>query len=94
LGIGCYLGEVIIRHLGGHWNEEGHPEINEVGAIQAIYPIEKAQQRFQNGRQDSLAWYYHSLAKRAYEAGLAQANSGAGQHDGGVFSFFKALFKK
>lgn len=96
LGIGCYLGEVIIRHLGGHWNEDGQPEINEVGAIQVIYPIEKAQQRFKNGRQDSLAWYYHSIAKRAYEAGLVQqAKHGAnGNSESGVFGFFKGLFKK
>src|SRR5690606_16752957 len=54
IGVGSYVGEVIIRHLGGHWNDEGKPEINEIGPVQAIFPIEKAQKRFQNGRTDSL----------------------------------------
>jgi hypothetical protein len=95
LGIGCYVGEVIIRHLGGHWNLEGRPEVNNIGPIDAIYPIEKAQNRFKNGRQDSLAWYYHSIAKRAYEAGYNPSKAtGTHGHDDGVMGFFKGLFSK
>jgi hypothetical protein len=70
VGIGCYVGEVIIRNIGGHWNLEDKPEINGLGPIEAIYPIEKAQKRFENGREESLAWYYHAVARQAYEAGV------------------------
>ena len=94
IGSGSYVGEVIIRHLGGHWNEEGRPEVNEVGALEVIYPIEKAHKRFQNGREDSLAWYYHSIAKQAYEAEQIQAQKQETQSGGGFFDFLSNLFKK
>jgi len=103
-GIGCYVGEVIIRHLGGCWNPEGKPEVNGIGPVEAIYPIEKAQKRFENGRQESLAWYYHSIAKQAYEG--EQGHSPAPKkpqpilleqdasppEEGGFMSFFRSLF--
>lgn len=95
VGIGCYLGEVIIRNLGGHWNEEGKPEINEIGPIEAIYPIEKAIKRFENGKSDSLSWYYHSVAKKAYEAGDEQHHhSPKNESQGGFMELLKGLFKK
>lgn len=92
-GIGCYLGEVIIRNLGGDWSEDSKPEVVGLGIPTTILPIEKAHQRFQNGRQDSLAWYYHSLAKQAYEADAAQ-NSQQNPNEGGLFGFLSGLFKK
>jgi len=105
LRVGCYLGEVIIRHLGGYWNEDGKPEINELGSIEAIFPIERAQQRFVNGKQDSLSWYYHSLVKKIYEAessdrqyattaSSVRGSGYAGSDDGGVIGFLISLFKK
>lgn len=92
LRTGSYLGEVIVRHLGGHWNEQGQPEINDVGLIDVIYPLEKAQKRFQNGKEDSLAWYYHSIAKQAYEAELKQP-SGQGNSSAGILGVLKDFFK-
>jgi len=97
-GIGCYLGEVIIRNLGGHWNEDGKPEVNDIGPLPAILPIEKAIRRFKIGRAESLAWYYHSLAKQAYEAGMpeptpATANTGSDE-DGGLLTKLKGFFKR
>lgn len=94
LRVGSYVGEVIIRHLGGHWNEEGLPEINEVGPLDVVHPLEKAQKRFQNGKADSLAWYYHSLAKQAYEAELEQAGKSDNSSGDGIFGLFKGIFKK
>jgi hypothetical protein len=106
-GIGCYVGEVIIRHLGGHWNEEGKPEINDIGAIEVIYPIEKTKTRFESGRQESLAWYYHSIAKQAYEADLSKKRTKANKkshpimleassstEESGFIQFFRGLFGK
>lgn len=96
VGIGCYMGEVIIRHLGGHWNENGEPEINNIGPVEAIYPIDKAIKRFKNGKEDSLAWYYHSVAKHAYEASMTepQPSQPVSKPDGGLLSKLKGLFGK
>ncbi len=94
LRIGSYVGEVIIRHLGGHWNEEGRPEINEVGPLDVIYPLEKAQRRFQNGKEDSLTWYYHAIAKQAYEVGQKQGYKETPEVESGIFGLFKGIFKK
>lgn len=94
LRVGSYVGEVIIRHLGGHWNDDGLPEVNEIGPIDVIYPLEKAKQRFQNGKEDSLIWYYHALAKQAYEAEQKQAALSKQGADAGLMGLFKGLFKK
>jgi len=102
VGIGCYVGEVIIRHLGGHWNKEGKAEVNAIGPVDAVFPIDKALKRFTEGREHSLAWYYHSIQKHAYEAehGIAPKNEEAAEppvpansaKDGGLLGFIKGLF--
>jgi hypothetical protein len=61
--VGAYLGEVMIRHLGGHWG--WMPEF-DVAAIQLrsgtwTSPPAKAQKRFVNGTGDNLAFYYEAL---------------------------------
>lgn len=90
VGIGCYLGEVIIRHLGGHWNHDGRPEINRIGgAVEAVYPIDKARKRFENGPGDSLAWAYHSIVRHAHEAGQRGEN-----RNGGLMGKLFGLFRK
>ena len=100
VGIGCYLGEVIIRHIGGYWNEDGEPQIDGLEPMEAILPIEKARKRFENGRQDSLSWYYHAIAKRAYEAGVAempQSNTPSTVRTGrnkGLLGFLQDFFKR
>ncbi len=65
IGVGCYVGEVIVRALGGHWNTEGKPEINGIGPIEAIFPINKAKKRFENGPADSLVHYFETVARYA-----------------------------
>lgn len=62
-GLGCYLGEVIIRNLGGQWNAEGKPEINKIGQIVAVFPIDKAIKRFKFGPQESLTFYYQTILR-------------------------------
>lgn len=96
LRVGCYVGEVIIRHLGGHWNQDGLPEINNVGPLDVIYPIEKARKRFEVGKAESLAWYYHSVTKQVYEANHSLSAVGAGGRDSGegLLGLFKGIFKK
>jgi hypothetical protein len=92
-GIGCYLGEVIIRNLGGDWSEEEKPEVVGISTLEPIQPIDKAHRRFQNGRQDSLSWYYHALAKQAYEADAVK-NKNSSNDEGGLLGFLSGLFKK
>ncbi len=61
IGMGCYVGEVIIRNVGGHWNSSGKPEINDLGEIQVMFPIQKVAKRFSNGSVDSLSFYYTTI---------------------------------
>jgi len=63
VGIGCYVGEVIVRTIGGRWNNSGDCEINDVGAVQAISPVQKVVKRFKNGSVDSLSFYYATILK-------------------------------
>lgn len=74
VGMGCYVGEVIVRTLGGFWNREGRPEINSVGPIQAIFPIQKVAKRFRNGPTDSLVHYYRTVEKYAQGENLGHRN--------------------
>lgn len=63
VGVGCYVGETIIRTVGGQWQANG--EVQGMSGITRIFPIAKAQQRFQNGPVDSLTHYYQTVARYA-----------------------------
>ena len=61
--VGAYLGEVMIRHLGGRW---GWMPDFDVAAVQLpsgtwTSPPAKAQKRFFNGKEDDLVFYYEAL---------------------------------
>jgi hypothetical protein len=61
--VGAYLGEVMIRHLGGHWG--WMPEF-DVAAVELpggtwTSPPAKAQKRFLNGKEDDLVFYYEAM---------------------------------
>jgi hypothetical protein len=63
--MGCYLGETIIRTLGGHWSwEVPSPGLTrpyvQVGAAR-LNVIGKVAKRFRGGEEDSLAWFYEIL---------------------------------
>jgi hypothetical protein len=65
VGVGCYVGEVVVRTLGGRWSPDGSAEVLDIGRVNCTFPIQKAQRRFANGPEDSLAWYYEVLAHYA-----------------------------
>jgi hypothetical protein len=61
--VGAYLGELVIRHVGGRWG--WMPEF-DVAAVQLpsgtwTSPPAKAQKRFVDGQQDDLVAYYRVL---------------------------------
>jgi Uncharacterised protein family (UPF0167) len=65
--VGAYVGEVMIRHLGGHW---GWMPDFDVAAVQLpsgtwTSPPAKAQERFSNGKEDDLVSYYDVLKTQA-----------------------------
>jgi hypothetical protein len=65
VGVGAYVGEVVIRNLGGRWEPDGAPVVVGIGRIERTYPVQKAHKRFSNGPADSLAWFYQVVARYA-----------------------------
>lgn len=63
-GVGAYVGETIIRTMGGQWNPNGEPEIIGLGALGSTNPVERAMQRFKEGPKASLSWYYQTLRRQ------------------------------
>jgi hypothetical protein len=65
--VGAYLGEVMIRHFGGHW---GWMPDSDVAAVQLpsgtrTSPPAKAQKRFGNGKEHSpLVTFPHTGPRR------------------------------
>jgi hypothetical protein len=65
-GFGCYVGEVLTRHAGGHWRAVGEAELTvggwplvvELGTGRWCNPIGKAFKRLENGPEDSLRYFY------------------------------------
>ncbi len=58
--VGAYVGEVIVRDLGGSWKldpEEGIPAVRSPTGVRA-FPVAKAEKRFLNGHEDDLSFYY------------------------------------
>ena len=63
--VGAYVGEVMVRNLGGTWG--WMPEY-DVAAVQTAAggwtsPPAKAQKRFINGKEDDLVFYYEVLKR-------------------------------
>jgi len=75
MGIGSYFGEVLVRQLHGEWDESGQPLVVNIENVEPVNPLRKAQLRFLNGKQDSLAWAYHTLHKKVGEAGFLPAHA-------------------
>ncbi|MCE1245105.1 MAG: HEAT repeat domain-containing protein [Firmicutes bacterium] len=58
--LGSYLGETIIRNLGGKWLKDY--SIKKVGKVKGnAHPITRARKRLANGTEDSLVTYYRNL---------------------------------
>jgi hypothetical protein len=67
--VGAYVGEVMVRNLGGTWG--WMPEF-DVAAVQTkaggwTSPPAKAQKRFVNGHEDNLVFYYEALKREFRE---------------------------
>ena len=66
--LGAYLGEAVIRNLGGGWRQEGGPDnwcvAGIAGRIQA-FPIRRMASRLAEGVEASLAFWYETLRKGA-----------------------------
>jgi hypothetical protein len=69
--MGCYVGEVLVRHAGGRWRsaEElgmGRASISPIAVEmpdgRSCSPIARVYRRFQKGREDSLAAFYQAMA--------------------------------
>ena len=65
--VGAYLGEVMIRHFGGHWGWMPDFDVAAVRLLSGTWtsPPAKAQKRFVNGKEDDLVFYYEALRTRA-----------------------------
>jgi hypothetical protein len=68
--MGCYVGEVLVRHAGGRWR--GTEELG-MGAVasspiaiempdgRGCNPVGRVYKRFQKGREDGLASFYQAM---------------------------------
>jgi hypothetical protein len=65
--VGAYLGELMIRHLGGHWGWMPDFDVAAVKLPSGTWtsPPAKAQKRFLNGKEDDLAFYYQATKSQA-----------------------------
>jgi hypothetical protein len=70
--LGCYVGEVLVRHAGAEWcTTEGlgmgavatSPIVIRMPDGRGCNPVGKTYKRFRNGPEDNLAWFYHVVAE-------------------------------
>jgi hypothetical protein len=64
--IGAYVGETLRRNLGGEWRH--HDEYGPGLLLPSgmwTFPLAKAEKRFHNGHEDSLAFYAEAMAGMA-----------------------------
>ena len=68
--IGCYVGEVLVRHAGGRWRPAGELGLGTMASSpigvempdgRGCNPVGRVYRRFQRGRQDSLTLFVRSL---------------------------------
>ena len=74
--IGSFVGEGVRQTLGGTWGhtDERGFHLDGVGGGARIYPFAKVAKRFENGMDDSLAFYYSAL-KQVIERERAKQQS-------------------
>src|SRR3954451_21755504 len=65
--VGAYLGEVMIREIGGRWGWMPEFDVASVQLPSGTWtsPPAKAQKRFVNGEEDNLVFYYEALKSQA-----------------------------
>jgi hypothetical protein len=68
--MGCYVGEVMVRHAGASWRTTAEMGMGEVASSPIVIrvadgrgcnPVGRVYKRFQNGAGDSLASFYHVM---------------------------------
>ncbi|MDR7555641.1 MAG: PQQ-binding-like beta-propeller repeat protein [Armatimonadota bacterium] len=64
-GLGCYLGEVIVRTLGGTWDPAGEPCVRNVGGIETLFPLDRARRRLAEGPEASLVAFLAAVTRYA-----------------------------
>jgi Family of unknown function (DUF6278) len=67
--MGCYVGEVLVRHAGGRWRTteelgmgKSSPIAVEMPDGRGCNPVARVYRRFQKGRGDSLAAFFQLVA--------------------------------
>jgi hypothetical protein len=70
--MGCYVGEVMVRHAGASWCTTAEMGMGEVASSPIVVrvadgrgcnPVGRVYKRFQNGAGDSLASFYHVMTR-------------------------------
>ena len=68
--MGCYVGEVLVRHAGGRWRTTGELGMGKVASSpigvempdgRGCNPVGRVYKRFQKGREDSLAGFFQAM---------------------------------
>ena len=61
--VGAYVGEVIVRNHNGRW--DSHPDFGPGVVIDEnwLFPLGKAQQRFENGPEDNVEVFYKVVTR-------------------------------
>lgn len=72
--IGCYVGEVLVRHAGGRWRTTQELGMGVVASApiaiampdgRGCNPVGRVYKRFQKGREDSLAGFFQAMTGAA-----------------------------
>ena len=68
VGMGCYLGEVVIRNHGGHWSADEEffhsPAVVIAGKLETrAFTLSRVWRRFEYGTEQSLVAYYGDLRR-------------------------------
>jgi hypothetical protein len=70
--VGCYVGEVFVRHGGAKWRTTAElgmagvatsPIVVQMPDGRGCNPVGKVYKRFQNGPADNIAWFYHLMTE-------------------------------
>ncbi len=66
LALGAYVGEVIIRNLGGRWNPGFRFDecaVVDAGAVAEMYPMRRVAKRFEDGPSTSIYAWFETASK-------------------------------
>jgi hypothetical protein len=72
--MGCYVGEVLVRHAGGRWRTTQELGMGQVASSpiaiempdgRGCNPVGRVYKRFQKGREDSLAGFFQAMTGAA-----------------------------